>query len=101
MYAIRSYYAGLVQDWLDRYLPTVPQAKPDYIHGWESVEKLASPPDSLGILLPAIRKSSFFETVRTRGVFPRKTFSMGESREKRFYVESRIIRTDDLPGLPG
>ena len=83
---------GLIQDWLDQFLPGHPGSRLDYIHGWESTARLAGAPGNLGILLPAIRKDSFFETIRTRGVFPRKTFSMGESWEKRFYIESRVIR---------
>ena len=44
-----------------------------------------------GILVPAISKDTFFGTVEKEGVFPRKTFSMGEAFEKRFYLEAKII----------
>ena len=63
----------------------------DYIHGEDSVRKLAIG-NNIGILLPEISKDSFFETVARDGVFPRKTFSMGEAFEKRFYLEARVIR---------
>jgi len=62
----------------------------DYIHGEDSVRKLASSGNT-GILVPAISKSTFFGTVEKEGVFPRKTFSMGEAFEKRFYLEAKII----------
>ena len=62
----------------------------DYIHGEDSVRKLASKGNT-GILVPAISKSTFFGTVEKEGVFPRKTFSMGEAFEKRFYLEAKII----------
>jgi len=62
----------------------------DYIHGEDSVRKLASAGNT-GILVPAISKSTFFGTVEKEGVFPRKTFSMGEAFEKRFYLEAKII----------
>ena len=62
----------------------------DYIHGEDSVRKLASTGNT-GILVPAISKSTFFGTVEKEGVFPRKTFSMGEAFEKRFYLEAKII----------
>ena len=42
--------------------------------------------------MPAIRKSELFRTVILEGTLPRKTFSMGEAHEKRFYIETRKIR---------
>ena len=62
----------------------------DYIHGEDSVRKLALSGNT-GILVPAISKDTFFGTVEKEGVFPRKTFSMGEAFEKRFYLEAKII----------
>ena len=62
----------------------------DYIHGEDSVRKLATAGNT-GILVPGISKDTFFGTVEKEGVFPRKTFSMGEAFEKRFYLEAKII----------
>lgn len=62
----------------------------DYIHGEDSVRKLAAS-DATGILVPGISKDTFFGTIEAEGVFPRKTFSMGEAFEKRFYLEARKI----------
>lgn len=62
----------------------------DYIHGEDSVRKLATEGNT-GILVPGISKDTFFGTVEKEGVFPRKTFSMGEAFEKRFYLEAKII----------
>jgi len=62
----------------------------DYIHGEDSVRKLASSGNT-GILVPGISKDTFFGTVEKEGVFPRKTFSMGEAFEKRFYLEAKKI----------
>lgn len=62
----------------------------DYIHGEDSVRKLATG-DAVGILVPGISKDTFFGTIEAEGVFPRKTFSMGEAFEKRFYLEARKI----------
>jgi len=39
-----------------------------------------------------MEKSDLFRTVILDGSLPRKTFSMGEAHEKRFYMESRRIR---------
>ena len=62
----------------------------DYIHGEDSVRALSSE-DKLGFLLPDVSKNSFFETISKEGVFPRKTFSMGEAIEKRYYLEAKKI----------
>ena len=62
----------------------------DYIHGEDSVRKVATKGNT-GILVPAISKDTFFSTVEKEGVFPRKTFSMGEAFEKRFYLEAKKI----------
>ncbi|MBP5491834.1 MAG: DUF1015 domain-containing protein [Clostridiales bacterium] len=62
----------------------------DYIHGEDSVRSLAAA-DKLGFLLPDVSKNSFFETISKEGVFPRKTFSMGEAVEKRYYLEAKKI----------
>ena len=62
----------------------------DYIHGEDSVRKLATSGNT-GIFVPAISKDTFFGTVEKEGVFPRKTFSMGEAFEKRFYLEAKKI----------
>ena len=63
----------------------------DYIHGSEEVLKLGERDNAVGILLPPIAKDSFFETISGRGPLPRKSFSMGEADEKRFYLECRRL----------
>ena len=85
---------GQVQDWIDSYVKEGKADEVDYIHGDEATLSLGKNPDSLGILLPAIGKDSFFQTILNRGAFPRKTFSMGEAHEKRFYLEARRILPD-------
>ena len=63
----------------------------DYIHGSEETLKLGERENTVGILLPPIAKDSFFETINGRGPLPRKSFSMGEADEKRFYLECRKL----------
>ncbi|MDR1902196.1 MAG: DUF1015 domain-containing protein [Treponema sp.] len=65
----------------------------DYIHGEEELFHLAGTQGrpSVGILLPPIKKSGLFQTVAQRGPLPRKSFSMGEAVEKRFYLECRRL----------
>ncbi|HEX3048134.1 MAG TPA: DUF1015 domain-containing protein, partial [Bacillota bacterium] len=63
----------------------------DYIHGDEVVTELGRKPGNIGFYLPPMNKSDLFKTVIVNGVLPRKTFSMGEADEKRFYMECRKI----------
>lgn len=63
----------------------------DYIHGTEDTVLLGKKENATAILLPPIAKDSFFQTIANRGVLPRKSFSMGEASEKRFYVEARRL----------
>lgn len=83
--------AGTIQELLDAHLKAHPQTIIDYIHGTESLETLSRKPGNCGLYLPPIDKGSFFATVINDGVMPRKTFSMGEAPEKRFYIEARRI----------
>jgi uncharacterized protein (DUF1015 family) len=80
-----------LQSFLDEYVKKT-GCKIDYIHGESVVEKLGSEPDNVGFFLPAMNKNDLFKTVIIDGALPRKTFSMGEADEKRFYLETRIIR---------
>ena len=65
----------------------------DYIHGEEELLRLCSDParKPIGILLPPIEKQGLFKTIAQTGPLPRKSFSMGESEEKRFYLECRKL----------
>ena len=82
---------GILQNWLDDYLKTHP-GDVDYIHDDDALLKLAEAKDSIGFLLPPIEKSQLFRGVMVDGSLPRKTFSMGHSREKRYYLEGRKIK---------
>lgn len=63
----------------------------DYIHGTDEVFRLAKQADTVSILMPHIAKERFFATVAQYGSLPRKSFSMGEASEKRFYLECRSL----------
>ena len=84
--------AGTLQKFLDRWLADHPEARVDYIHGEQVARHLAQRPDAIAFLMPAMGKEELFPTVIHDGVLPRKTFSMGEAQEKRFYLEARKIR---------
>ena len=63
----------------------------DYIHGEKTVRSLSEDPKNAGFLLPAMDKFALFPAVASDGALPRKTFSMGEANEKRYYIETRSI----------
>lgn len=83
---------GTLQAFLDDYCKRRPEVEIDYIHGDDVARKLGSQPGNLGFLLPPMGKDQLFRTVMTDGVLPRKTFSMGEAQDKRYYLEARKIR---------
>lgn len=83
---------GNLQLSLDNYLKTHQGIKIDYVHGDEVVEKLGRQPGNIGFFLPVMDKRDLFKTVILDGALPRKTFSMGEANEKRYYLEARRIR---------
>ncbi len=82
---------GTLQNAIDALLKETPDAEVDYIHGDAVVKDLASKENAMGFLLPAMQKSELFPTVVFDGALPRKTFSMGEANEKRYYLECRCI----------
>jgi hypothetical protein len=81
-----------LQTFLDDYLQNEPSTRIDYIHGEDAVTRLGKHANNAGFYLPAIAKDNFFRTIILDGALPRKTFSMGEADEKRFYLECRRIR---------
>jgi hypothetical protein len=83
---------GTLQSILDELLKNNTNIEIDYIHGDNVVTELGSKPRSMGFYLPVMNKRDLFPTVRHDGVLPRKTFSMGEAEEKRYYLECRRIR---------
>jgi hypothetical protein len=82
---------GTIQAFLDVFLKEGGAEKIDYVHGQDVTVKLGSQPGNAGFYLPGMSKSELFKTVILDGALPRKTFSMGEAREKRFYMETRKI----------
>ena len=85
---------GTLQNFLDDYIASHPKARVDYIHGEDEARKLAEErEDAVAFLMPGLDKGKLFQTVIHDGALPRKTFSMGEAYDKRFYLEARKIRT--------
>lgn len=82
---------GTVQKFLDKYIADN-GGEVDYIHGEDVVYKLCEDKSNFGIILDAMDKSDLYKSVILDGPLPRKTFSMGEACDKRFYTEARRIK---------
>ncbi len=82
---------GSLQLFLDEYLKNH-DGRIDYIHGDDTTRELGSKIGNIGFLLPKMEKNELFRTVILDGALPRKTFSMGHSDDKRFYLECRKIK---------
>jgi hypothetical protein len=82
---------GTLQSFLDAWQAKEGFNEIDYVHGADVVARLGHQSGNLGFFLPAMDKSELFKTVILDGALPRKTFSMGEAEEKRFYMECRKI----------
>jgi hypothetical protein len=82
---------GTLQSFLDKFILDKGAEKIDYVHGSEVTCKLGAAGGNCGFYLPAMEKNQLFKTVIVDGALPRKTFSMGEAFEKRFYMEGRKI----------
>ena len=83
---------GTVQLFLDDYRTVHPELVIDYIHDEEELLSLTKDGKTCGFLYDCMGKSELFEAVDKEGVLPRKTFSMGSSRDKRYYTEARKIK---------
>ena len=81
----------ILQGILDKYLEIHDNVAIDYIHGDEALHGLVKETKGCGIFLQSIDKSTLFPAINAGGVLPRKTFSIGEANEKRYYMECHKI----------
>ena len=81
-----------VQDAIDAYISSHPDASVDYIHGLENLHRIADTSDGVAVVMPCIEKTELFGYVAEHGNLCRKAFSMGEAEEKRYYFEAKKIR---------
>ena len=82
---------GTLQKFLDEYLAKN-GGEIDYIHGDDVVRELTKPENTIGFMVDRMEKNDLFTTVIKDGALPRKTFSMGEAQDKRFYLECKKIK---------
>jgi len=82
---------GILQKALDTYLQNN-FGTLDYIHGVDVVRKISNERNSIGFEFESISKDNFFSSLKKNGVLPKKTFSIGDAVEKRYYLETRLIK---------
>ncbi|MCQ2553763.1 MAG: DUF1015 domain-containing protein [Clostridia bacterium] len=63
----------------------------DYIHGEEEAKRIAEERGLTAQIMPDYPKEKLFKDVIKNGILPKKTFSIGESIDKRYYLECRAL----------
>ena len=89
--APRAIAVACVQEYIDEEIAQNGKIHTDYIHGEDEMRELSARPNTVGFLYDCITKDTLFESVEKEGVLPRKTFSMGNAYDKRYYTEARRI----------
>jgi uncharacterized protein (DUF1015 family) len=85
-------HAGLAVAVADEAIGRSRPGKVDYVHGLDEVVTAAEAIDGVALILPEFDRGSLFSTVASKGALPRKAFSLGEARDKRYYLECRRLR---------
>ena len=88
---VGSLPAVTLQEFLTIFEPAHPSVEVDYIHGDDALRRLATQAGNVGLYSEVIDKHALFPTIRKDGPLPRKSFSLGEAEEKRYYLECRRI----------
>lgn len=81
-----------IQDFIDAYIEEHNEVEQDYIHGDSNLSQIAARDNAIAIFMPTLSKEGLFKYCLTRGVLPRKSFSMGVAEDKRYYLEARKIK---------
>lgn len=81
-----------LQNAMDAYLAANPAAGIDYVHGDGYTAKVAEESGAIAVFMPTVHKDTLFDYVARRGVLPRKSFSMGNAEDKRYYYETKMIK---------
>lgn len=81
---------GTLQNFIDEYISANPNVTCDYIHGEDALRELAKEENTIAFMFDGFDKSKLFDYIKN-GPMPRKTFSMGDARSKRYYLEARYI----------
>ena len=82
---------GTLQRFIDSLCRKHPEIKVDYVHEIDTVVRLSKEKDTVGFIFEGMKKDELFPAVINDGALVRKTFSMGEGCDKRYYIEARRI----------
>ncbi|MDY0139906.1 MAG: DUF1015 domain-containing protein [Candidatus Izemoplasmatales bacterium] len=81
-----------IQEIIDEFLEKNKYVEIDFVHGIDSLKKIVkNNHDCVGITMPALEREMLLPYIRENGVLPRKSFSLGEAEEKRYYLEGKKI----------
>lgn len=81
-----------VQAVIDDFIANNKGVKQDYVHGDKHLVSVADKFGGVAVFMPKLKKEDLFRYVAQNGTLTRKSFSMGEAEEKRYYYECRKIR---------
>ena len=81
-----------VQEYIDNYIEKHNDVSLDYIHGIDNLKEICKNKNGIGIIMPILDKKDFFDYVKKYKIMPRKSFSIGQANEKRYYIEVRKIK---------
>ncbi len=87
---------GEVQSIFEDYISKTKGSSIDYIHGDEAFTSLSKDYDNIGFYFDSLKKEEFFDMIIRCGVLPKKTFSLGEAEEKRYYMECRLLSAENI-----
>lgn len=66
----------------------------DYVHGKNNAIEVAGD-NSVAVFMPKLKKEDLFSYISQRKILTRKSFSMGEAEEKRYYLECKLIKNPE------
>lgn len=84
-------YTSAVDRAIEQYIAKNPAASVDYVHGDEELARLSKLPNTQVFEMPTMCKATFFATVEKHKVLPKKCFSIGQAKAKRYYLEVRAL----------
>lgn len=80
-----------LQKFLDRFIEEGGAERIDYIHGFNPTVTESSKEGNFGFWLPSIPKDRLLPEVIQNGIITQKGFSIGETQDKRYNIECRLI----------
>lgn len=80
-----------VQKTVEQYVASHKDCTVDYIHGEDNLKEIAAAKPGVALFMPSMAKQELFSYVAEHGTLCKKTFSMGEAQEKRYYIEAKRI----------